>query len=666
MTIIRGWRTFVLTILVVAMFATAAQAGPIFISQIYTGSLAPYSYIELFNSSTGSVNMNGWSIQASAPSQDSTWTVQPLAGTLAPGQYYLIRIAATSTVRAAPAPDTDLLGFPVSSTGGQLAVIQNTTRLLVPCSTTNSFPVVSDFVSWGSSPCGSLTNPWQDSLAMTRSAGGCVDAAAPAWVLASPIPHDMQSITNPCGAAANTSVVPFTVPAAGGFSGTTSGSGAALTGGFATVEPASGNTNPTALSVFALRQNGTLISEATVPATTALTNGAFFVNTLGSLNNGVAIVNQNIDPVSIQYQLTDTGSGRVTQSGSVTLPPKSQTARFLTELPWTLTSPAQGTFSFSAPEPVSIIALRGNTNSRGDFLVTTIPVTDTSAPTSTSAGYIAHFAVNNGWTTELQMICISPNPCTGTVSMRDATGAAAIVRADTLVASSFPYSLGPYQSQKVLLSGTGNQVSGGTIQIAPSNGSVTPGATAVFSYSHNGITVSEAGVTTPVGTQFRTYVEYSGIPGTSGSIQAGVAIANTAASSTSVTLTLNGLDGSTTGLTATVTIPANGQLAKFINEMFPSLTAPFKGILTVTSNGGPIAVIGLRGHYNERDDFLITTVQAVDQNAPIPTSQVTFPHIVDSGGYTTQFILFGSQGQATKGNLRLFTTGGQPLVLTVK
>jgi hypothetical protein len=133
-----------------------------------------------------------------------------------------------------------------------------------------------------------------------------------------------------------------------------------------------------------------------------------------------------------------------------------------------------------------------------------------------------------------------------------------------------------------------------------------------------------------------------------------------------VGISLTRLDGTATGFSTSVPVPANGQVAKFANELFPTLTAPFQGILTATSNGGPIAVIGLRGHYNERRDLLITTVPAVDQNAVIPTTQLTFPYIIDSGGYTTQFVLFGPTGQASNGNLRLFTTGGQPLLLQFK
>jgi hypothetical protein len=654
--------------MVVLTFAGISEAaGPLVISQVYTGSLGPYSFIELFNPTSTPTVMDGWSIQTSAGDIDATWTVVPLSGTVNPGQYYLIRLATNFSRTAAPTPDTTLNALQLDPGGGQLAIVQNNTKLLVPCSFVGSFSTVVDFISWGTSPCGSITDPWQDMFSATRSGGGCITFAAAVFNLVSPVPHNSQSITNTCGASATSALQAFNVPSSGGFSTATTGTGSALTGGFARLEPASGMPNTTALAIFALRQSGTLISEASVPATPPLLSGYFFVDVTGPINTGVAIANMNSTPVDVQYSVTDSGNGVTTQSGVITLPPNSQIARFMNELPFGLHTPVQGTFVFSASAPVSIIALRGNTNTRGDFLVTTLPVVDVNAPVSTTPGYVAHFAVNNGWKTDLILVCPGSSPCNGTVSMRDAAGNPVTVKADALVANSFPYGLVPLGSEKVTLTGADTQATGGTIQITPSAGSVTPIATAVFSYSNtNGVTVSEAGVTTPIGTQFRTYVEYSGQAATVGSIQPGVAIGNTSGTSNTVNLALTKLDGTATGLSTTLTIPANGQIAKFVNELFPSLAVPFQGILTVTSNNGPIAVIGLRGHYNERRDFLITTIPAVDQSAAIPTSQLVFPHIVDSGGYTTQFVLFGSQGQASNGNINLFSTGGQPLVLQFK
>ena len=53
------------------------------------------------------------------------------------------------------------------------------------------------------------------------------------------------------------------------------------------------------------------------------------------------------------------------------------------------------------------------------------------------------------------------------------------------------------------------------------------------------------------------------------------------------------------------------------------------------------ACVGLRGRYNEREDFLVTTTMPSAESAP-SSAELYFPHFVDSGGYTTQFVLCGT------------------------
>ena len=183
------------------------------------------------------------------------------------------------------------------------------------------------------------------------------------------------------------------------------------------------------------------------------------------------------------------------------------------------------------------------------------------------------------------------------------------------------------------------------------------------------MTVSEAGVpAVPAGNAFRLYVETAGALGAVGSIQTGLAVVNTSASAASVLLEIYKLDGSSTGLTGTLPVPANGQIATFLTQIqgLSSLPAPFQGVLRVSSPAA-ISVIGLRGRYNERGDFLITTTPSVNEAIPPSTARLLFPQIVDGAGYTTQFILFSGQpGQAQSGTLQLFSQSGTPLGLTLR
>jgi hypothetical protein len=185
---------------------------------------------------------------------------------------------------------------------------------------------------------------------------------------------------------------------------------------------------------------------------------------------------------------------------------------------------------------------------------------------------------------------------------------------------------------------------------------VAPVGVAIFSFKNGGVVVSEAGTPSMVGgSAFRMYAEANG-----GDIRSGVAVQNASSSQTEVTLELVRLDGTSTGLTASLTLPALGQRSFFLNELpgFQALPTPFKGILRISAVQGQITVLGLRGRVNERGDFLITTTPPTDEKAAAK-SEIVLPHIVNGGGYTTQFITFGgTSSEPAAGNLRLFSQTG--------
>jgi len=60
----------------------------------------------------------------------------------------------------------------------------------------------------------------------------------------------------------------------------------------------------------------------------------------------------------------------------------NQISAFLNEEPFSGTSSMRGTFTFTSTVPVGVIALRGFTNERGEFLVTTLPVSSSNASSS--------------------------------------------------------------------------------------------------------------------------------------------------------------------------------------------------------------------------------------------------------------------------------------------
>jgi hypothetical protein len=166
---------------------------------------------------------------------------------------------------------------------------------------------------------------------------------------------------------------------------------------------------------------------------------------------------------------------------------------------------------------------------------------------------------------------------------------------------------------------------------------------AVLAFRRNGVTVTESAISAePAGSAFAIYSESSGPANQAGAVRTGVAIANPSASPVVVNLTLSRLDGSAPLAQASLTIPAAGQVAKFIHELLPGLPAEFRGVLRMTA-ASPVAVSGLRSRYNERGDFLITTTPPWNEQTPA-RAELIFPHIPSGGGYSTQLVLIGPSG----------------------
>ena len=464
------------------------------------------------------------------------------------------------------------------------------------------------------------------------------------------------------GAAPGTTATPaFTVATGGGGSLSTDGSGG-TTAGYVRIEPSVGDKAPAGLAIFGFRQNGVLVTEAGVTASPRLRSARFFANVSGPVNTGVAIANPNEQVATITFFFTDT-AGTSTTPDTFTIPANGQIAAFLNQSPFNGAATFEGTFTFSSSVDVAAIALRGLTNERADFLITTLPIVDLGRPAVNETLTFSHFADGGGWTTQVVLVNPTDNAIAGTVrfySQGDATtaGAPVAVQADGQSASEVSYSIPARSARRISTDGVPAATQAGSIRVVPSGSDAAPSGLGVFSFSSGGVTVSEAGV--PALRAFRSQRMYAQL---SGPVQTGVAIANPSAVAVTATVNLSDLTGTFLG-TSTLTIPANGQTAKFLNQLpgFESL-ADIEGVLQITTDATTgLSVVGLRARTNERDDFLITTTPPVDESTTISSAELFFPHIVNGGGYTTQFVLFGNTPtESSDGTLRLFTQAGGPL-----
>jgi hypothetical protein len=436
----------------------------------------------------------------------------------------------------------------------------------------------------------------------------------------------------------------------------TVGSSSSAKAGFARILPDPGNTTPSGLAIFSLRENNALVSETGVPASPLISSCRIYAEESGPLKTGIAIANPGNQDATINFYFTK-ADGTNFGAGSTKVPKGGQIASFLDQAPFNSGPNLQGSFSFTSTTPVAVIALRGLTNERGEFLMTTLPVIDMSTAPVNAPVLLPYYADGGGWKTSVILVNPTDNTLTGNFQFLSSTGASLF---------KVPYTIAPRSSIKNVTSGQGSTTQTGSLLITPDTKSVAPVALNVFSYKPANITVSEAGVLPFVGSAFRMYVQTAGLPGDALSIQSGIALANPYSGTAKLTLELFQSDGNSTGLVSTVNVPGQGQVAEFLSDIFPSLVPPFEGLVRVTTNSPGIAAVGLRGRYNERSDFLITTTPPVSEAAPLTAAEFDFPHFVNGGGYTTQFIVFsGTGGQSETGGLNFFAQDGTAMPLTL-
>jgi sugar lactone lactonase YvrE len=450
----------------------------------------------------------------------------------------------------------------------------------------------------------------------------------------------------------------FTFADFGGTSLQTSGNLAATVVGYGVVQPAAGASTPAGLAIFGFRENGTLVTEAGVPASAALQNGRILAEVSEQINTGLAIANPNNQPATISFYFTDNSGDFGT--GNFMIPAKGQLARFLNQSPFNSGAVVNGTLTFTSSVPVAAVALRGLVNERGDFLITTLPVIDLTKPPSGQV-VIPHFADGAGSATQIVLVNPADTPISGTIQFLDQSGAPLTINLNNESSNSFKYSIPQRSSQKWQTPGDGTTTRVGSVRVSPDRGTAVPSGLVIFSFRKNGITVTEAGVpATAPANVFRLYAE------SNGSVQTGIAIANASGGVTTVTVEGNGFDGTSPTLKQTFDLPAYGQTATFLNQLMGSSSLQFQGTLRLSSTA-PISVIGIRGRYNERDDFLITTTPPVEETTTRSTAPLFFPHIADSGGYTTQFILYNANpGESPAGTVQFFDQSGGPLNVTIR
>jgi hypothetical protein len=239
--------------------------------------------------------------------------------------------------------------------------------------------------------------------------------------------------------------------------------------GYVRIQANAGSRLPSGNATFSFRPRGILVSEAAVPASPLISSGRIYAEVSGAANTGVAIANPNSQSVTVSFFFTD-ANGDDFGSNVLTLLPGVQLAAFLNESPFNGGSSLQGTWTFSSSALVSVVALRGMINERGEFLMTTLPVAGLNMATA-EVLTIPHFANGGGWRTQIMLVNPTDNAMNGSMEFRASNGT---------VTETQSYSIQARSSAQIQTAGLSPAVQVGSIRLIPAAGSQTPAGSTVF------------------------------------------------------------------------------------------------------------------------------------------------------------------------------------------
>jgi hypothetical protein len=473
--------------------------------------------------------------------------------------------------------------------------------------------------------------------------------------------------------------ISFQLSSGGAVSADTPGTDVTAQAGYASLSVNSGN-NPYGTAVFSLEQNGVIVTEAGVPASPPTLQARIFIDYREGVNavpgrtgagtvntnTGIAVVNNGTLAATITYTLRDRNGLPVT-SGSGTLAAGHHFARFIDKLyeyasgfsvPANFQTAIQfGTLDIQSTQAVSMLALRGTSNQRDEFLMTTTPVADLSQSLSYDSIYFPQFADGGGYTTSIILLNTSTSVETGVIEIRGETGSPfSVSMVGGSTGYSFPYTIPAGGVARYQTDGSPSTAGAGWARVAPDSGSPTPVGSGIFGYNPGSVLYSESGVPATVPTKHaRIYVDLSRSHNT------GLAIANAGSSSASIAINAYYDDGNTLAGTSQgpLSLAGNGYRAQFADGFIADLPAGFTGILDIISDTD-FAALTLRSLTNERNEFLMTTFPVADANR-VPPAPVIFPQVVDGGGYMTEFILISATG-SSNATLSIYDENGAPFV----
>lgn len=502
--------------------------------------------------------------------------------------------------------------------------------------------------------------------------------------------NNTATVTTSVAAGAPSSQAHRSVPAGGAATASTVGSSGSVQAGYAINDATAAKSPdsfaisgglPSGTAVFSVTQNGTVVSEAGVPASPPTTQGRIFIDYRTAvpaksdqldagtitIDTGMALVNRGSGMANITFTLRDTSGGSPI-IGHASLAQGDHKALFIEQLnsiapdfvlPASFpTATKFGSLDLKSDQPLSILALRLTTNQRGETLLTSTPIADLTQTGSSAPLFFPQLVDGAGYSTMVVLLNSSTTAETGTLQVSNDNGSPLVVQqVGGASASSFSYNIPPNGVFVFQTDGSPSVAHAGSAQVVPDPGMLTPVGAGVFSLTQGGILVTQSGIpsATPT-THAHIYIDKSAGHDT------GLAIENPTGNPLNVLLVAFQMDGVTPVVASPgqVQLQGNGHTAAFAGQFISGLPNGFTGVLDISASS-PFAALTLRSLTNSRGDFLLTTFPIADFNQS-PVTPLIFPQIADGGGYRTQFILLSSGGAASA-TLSFFDDNGSPMAV---
>jgi sugar lactone lactonase YvrE len=215
---------------------------------------------------------------------------------------------------------------------------------------------------------------------------------------------------------------------------------AGIASGYAVVTASAGSPLPAGTAIFQFKRNGSIVTEAGVAATPATTSARIFVDNAGSFT-GLAVCNPSDQAAALTFTLLDR-HGAVLDSATRTVAAKAHIALFAHELFPNLASSFTGLMDVKSTIAVNPITLKQTDNTRGDQVLTTLPVADHTRPPTATSLVFPQIAVGEGFSTRLILInAATAAAASGKLAFYQSDGSALVVPMGSKTDSRFDYQL---------------------------------------------------------------------------------------------------------------------------------------------------------------------------------------------------------------------------------